>query len=102
MATMPPAAGPPAIAPVLPPGPPSWCELYESADYVFSALVMPYAILLAALFNSSMDPLDTLLTKLKRTSLESPVIVRLILDEALDWISLLKNPCQFVRSLLTL
>ena len=99
MATMPPAAGPPTIGPVPPLGLPSWHELYRSADHVFSAPVIPYVVLLAALFNS-MDPPDTLLTRLKRTSLESPVTVALIADEAPDWISLVKNPHQFVGSLL--
>ena len=73
--------------------------MYESADCVFPALVIPYADLSAALFNS-MDPPDTLLTRLKRTSLKSPVIVVLIVDEAPDWISLVKNPHWFVGSLL--
>ena len=91
MADMPPAAGPPAGAPVPPPGPPSWRELYESADRVFPAPVVPYAVLSAAIFNSG-DPPDTLLTRLERTSMESPVMVALISDEAPDWISLLKNP----------
>ena len=99
MAAMPPAAGPPIIGLVLLLGPPSWHELYESTDHVFSALVIPYMVLSAALFNS-MDPPDTLLTRLKRMSLELPVIVALIADEALDWISLMKNPHQFVGNLL--
>ena len=99
MAAMPPAAGPPAAVPVPPPGLPSWCKLYGSTNHAFAALDMPYAILSATLFNS-MDPLDTLLTRLERTLLESSVIVALILDEALDVISLLKNPCQYVGSLL--
>ena len=99
MAAMSSAAGPPATVPVPPPGLPSWHELYESTDHAFATLVMPYTILLATLFNS-MDPLNTLLTRLKRTLLESPVFVALILDEALDVISLLKNPHQYVGSLL--
>ena len=46
-----------------------------------------------------MDPPDTLLTRLKKTLLELPVIVALIADEALDWISLVKNPRRFMGSL---
>ena len=100
MATMPPAASPPATVPVPPLGLPSWCELYESTDRAFAAPVMPYAILLAAFFNS-MDPPDILLTsRLERRSLESLMIVALISDEAPDMISLLKNPRQYVGSLL--
>ena len=73
--------------------------MYKYADHVFPAPVVPYAILLAAIFNS-VDPLDTLLTKLERTALELPVIVVMIWGEGLDWISLLKNPQWFVGSLL--
>ena len=92
MAAAPPAAGlPPAIVPTPPLGPPSWKELYQSADRVFSAPVVPYTVLSAAIFNSG-DPPDVLLTRLERTSLESPVMVGLISDEAPDWISLVKNP----------
>ena len=40
--------------------------------------------------------------KLERTSLESLVMVALVLDEALDSISLVKNPCQYISSLLNL
>ena len=100
MAAMPPTAGPPAMAPVPLPGPPSWRELYESADHIFSAPVMPYTVLSAATLFNSGDPPDTLLTRLKRTSLESPVMVAMISDEAPYWISLLKNPRWFVESLL--
>ena len=83
------AAGPPALV-VVPSGTPSWRELYDAADRVFP---------LAAFFHSG-DPPETLLTKLARTSLESPVMVALILDEALDSILLLKNPRRYIGSLL--
>ena len=83
MATVPPAASPPALILVPPLGLPLWRELYDSTDHVFSALVMPYAILSAAFFHS-MDPPDTLLSKLERSSLESPMMVTLVLDEAPD------------------
>ena len=100
MAAVPPAAGPPASpCPVALLGPPSWRELYDSADHVFPAPNVLYAVLSAAFF-CSVDPPNTLLTKLKRTLLESPVMIALVLDKALDSISLVKNPCQFVGSLL--
>ena len=83
----------------LPLGLPSWCELYESTNPVFSTPVMPYIILLAAIFNS-IDPPNTLLTRLERTALESPVIMAMISDEGPDWISLVKNPRWFVGSIL--
>ena len=38
--------------------------------------------------------------KLERTSLESPMMMALVLDEVPDTISLLKNPCRYVGSLL--
>ena len=98
MAAAPPAVGPPALA-VAPPGPPSWRELYDSADRAFPAPIVPYALLLAAFFRS-MDPPDTLLTKLERTSLESPVMLSLVPDEAPDSISLIKSPRRYVGSLL--
>ena len=47
-----------------------------------------------------MDPPNTLLTKLERTSPESPVMLALVLDEAPNWISLVKNPHWFIGSLL--
>ena len=99
MAAAPPAVGPPALVAV-PPGPPSWRELYDSADHIFSAPTIPYALLLAAFFRS-VDPPETLLMKLERTSLELPVMIALVSDEALDSISLvLKNPCRYIGSLL--
>ena len=82
MAAAPPAVGPPALIAV-PLGLPSWRELYDAADHAFVAPVIPYALLLAAFFRSA-DPPETLLTKLERTSLESPVMVALVLDEAPD------------------
>ena len=91
MAAVPPAAGPPALILAAPPGPPLWHELYDSADCIFPAPIVPYALLSAAFFRS-MDPPDTLLTNLKRTSLESPVMITLVSDKALDSISLVKNP----------
>ena len=99
MATVPPAVGPPALIPMVPLGPPSWRELYNSADRIFPALIMPYALLLATFFHS-VDPPETLLTKLERTSLESPVMMALVSDEAPDSISLVKNPHQYIGSLL--
>ena len=98
MATAPPAVGPPALV-VVPLGPPSWRELYDGTDCVFTAPIVPYALLLAAFFRS-VDPPETLLMKLERTSLESPVMVALVSDEALDSILLVKNPCWYVSSLL--
>ena len=82
MATAPPAVGPPALM-VAPLGPPSWRELYDTTDWVFTAPVIPYTFLSAAFFRS-VDPPETLLMKLERTSLESPVMVMLVLDEAPD------------------
>ena len=98
MAAAPPAVGPPALV-VAPPGPPSWCELYNSTDRVFSAPIIPYALLSAAFFHL-VDPPETLLMKLERTSLESPVMIALMSDEAPDSISLVKNPCRYISSLL--
>ena len=91
MAAVPPAVGPPALVPTVPLGPPSWHELYDSAACVFPAPVILYALLLAAFFHS-VDPPETLLTKLERTSLELPVVMALVSDKALDTISLVKNP----------
>ena len=98
MAAAPPAVGPPALV-AAPSGPPSWRQLYDSADHVFPAPIIPYTLLLAAFFRS-VDPPDTLLTKLERTSLESPVMVALVSDEAPDSISLVKNPRCYVGSFL--
>ena len=97
MAAMPPAAGPPALVPVVPRGPPSWRELYGSTDRIFPGPIVPYALLSAAFFCSA-DPSDTLLTKLERTLLELPVMIALVLDEALNSISVVKNPHWFVGS----
>ena len=99
MAAVPFAASPPALIPAAPPGPPSWHKLYDSADHIFPALIMLYA-LLSATFYHSVDPPDTLLTKLERTLLESPMMIALVSDEAPDSISLVKNPHRFVSSLL--
>ena len=98
MATVTPAVGSPALILVLL-GLPSWHELYDSANPVFPAPIVPYAVLSATFF-CSRDPPDTLFTKLKRTSVESPMMVALVSDEAPDWMSLVKNPHQFVGSLL--
>ena len=98
MAAAPPAVGPPALVAV-PSGLPSWRELYNSTNHIFPAPIIPYALLSAAFFRS-VDPPETLLTKLERTSLESPVMIALVSDEALDSISLVKNPCQYISSLL--
>ena len=70
---------------VAPSGPPSWRELYDATDHVFTAPIVPYA-LLSATFFCFVDPSETLLMKLERTSLESPVMVALVLDEAPDCI----------------
>ena len=91
--------GPPAALVVAPPGPPLWRELFDSTDHVFPAPIIPYALLSAAFFRS-VHPPETLLTKLERTSLELPVMVALVLDEAPDSISLVKNPCRYIGSLL--
>ena len=98
MAAAPPAVGPPALV-AAPPCPPSWRELYDSANRVFSALIIPYALLSAAFFRS-VDPPETLLMKLERTSLESPVMIALVSNEAPDSISLMKNPRRYIGSLL--
>ena len=98
MATAPLAVGPPALV-AAPSGPPSWRELYDSTDRVFPAPIVPYALLSAAFFRS-VDPPKTLLTKLERTSLESPVMIALVSDEAPDSISLVKNPRRYIGSLL--
>ena len=87
------------MAPGLPSGPPSWRELFESSEHAFAASEVPYGVLSTALFNSADVP-DVLLNRLEWTSLESPVILTLVLDKAPDWISLLKNPHWFVGSLL--
>ena len=60
---------------------------------------VPHGVFSTALFNT-VDPPEVLLNKLERTSLESPVMVALVLDEDPDWITLLKNPRWFVGSLL--
>ena len=100
MAAVPPAVGPPTlIIPMVLLGPPSWCELYDSTKCIFPAPIVPYALLSAAFFHS-VDPPETLLTKLERTSLESPVMIALVSDEAPDSISLVKNPHWYIRSLL--
>ena len=96
MATAPPAVGPPALA-VVPLGPPLWRELYDSTDRVFPALIVPYTLLSAAFFRS-VDPPKTLLTKLERTSLESPVMIALVSNEAPDSILLVKKPCRYISS----
>ena len=100
MATVPPAAGPPALIPAAPLGLPLWRELYDSAERIFPALMVPYALLLSAAFFRSVDPPETLLMKLERTSLESPVMIALMSDEAPDSISLVKNPRRYIGSLL--
>ena len=100
MATAPPAtAGPPAIAlPLVQLGPLTWEELFTTPDRVFALPDVPYRMFSAALFNS-VDPPEVLLNKLEQTALESPMMVALISDEDPDWITLLKNPRQFVGSL---
>ena len=98
MAAAPPAVGPPTLV-AAPPGPPSWRKLYNSADRVFSAPIIPYTLLLTTFFHS-VDPPETLLMKLKRTSLESPVMIALVSDEAPDSISLVKNTRWYIGSLL--
>jgi hypothetical protein len=62
---------------------------------------VPYAIISAALF-ASVDPPDVLLTKLECTALESLVVLTLISDEDPGLVTLLKNPCQFISSLIHL
>ena len=98
LAVAPPAVGPPALV-AAPPGPPSWHELYDSTDRVFSAPIIPYALLSAAFFRS-VDPPETLLMKLERILLESAVMIALVSDKALDSISLVKNPRRYIGSLL--
>ena len=88
MATTPPAtAGPPLVVPPLAQlRPPTWEELLTTPDRVFTLPDVPYGLFSAALF-SSMDPPEVLLNKLEQTALESPVMVALVLDEDLDWIT---------------
>ena len=99
MAAAPPAVGPPAPVLAVPSGLPSWQELYDSTAHVFPDPVIPYALLSAAFFHSA-DPPETLLMKLERTLLESPMMMALVSDEVPDTILLLKNPHQYVGSLL--
>ena len=98
MAAAPLAVGPPALV-AAPLGPPSWREMYDSAGHIFPAPIVPYTLLLAAFF-CLVDPPETLLTKLERTSLESPVMIALVFDEAPDSILLVKNPRRYIGSLL--
>jgi hypothetical protein len=60
---------------------------------------VPYAIISAALFTSA-DPPDVLLTKLEHTALESPVVLALMSDKDPSLVTLLKNPHQFIGSLI--
>ena len=101
MAAAPPAtSGPPAITPpIVPPGPPTWEELFTTPDWAFALPAVPYGMFLAAIFNS-VDPPETLLNKLEQTALESPVVVALVLDEDPNWSTLLQNPWHFVGSLM--
>ena len=101
MAAIPPAAaGPLAAAPqVALPGPPTWEELFATADWVFTSPAVPFTMLSAAIFNSA-DPPETLLNKLEQTALESLVMVTLVSDEDPNWITLLKNPRCLAGSLL--
>jgi hypothetical protein len=80
-------------------GPPTWEELFDAPERVFSAPAVPYAVVSAALFASG-DPPDILLTKLERTALESPVVLALVSDEDPGLVTLLKNPRRFVGSLI--
>src|SRR5512136_2908385 len=101
MAAVPPAAPgglviPPA--PVLPAGPPSWRELFTSADRMFVEPTIDYATLSAALFASADAP-DILLSHVEALAQRSPVIVALITDEEPERVTLLKNPRRFTGSL---
>lgn len=101
MAAVPPVApaGPAApAAPVLPTGPPSWRELFTSADRIFIEPTVDYATLSVALFASAEAP-DILLSRVESLAQRSPVIVALVTDEEPERISLLKNPRRFTGSL---
>ena len=90
-ATPPAAAGLPLMVPPLAQlGPPTWEELLAAPDRVFALPDVPYGLFSAALF-SSMDPPEVLLNKLEWTALESSVMVALVLDEDLDWITSVKK-----------
>jgi len=83
MAAIPPVApGGPALvpAPVLPTGPPSWFELFSSADRMFTEPTVDYGTLSAALVSSADAP-DILLGRVETLALRSPVIVALVSDE---------------------
>lgn len=100
MAAAPPGAVPPVASPPVPlPGPPTWEELFAKPKRVFSAPAVPYAVVSAAIFNS-VDAPYVLFNKPERTALESPVILALVSDEDPGLITLLKNPCHFVGSLI--
>jgi hypothetical protein len=99
MATAPPGAVPPVVAPLVPlPRPPTWEELFAELERVFSAPAVPYTVVSAAIFNSADVP-NVLLNKLECTALELPVILALVSNEDPGLITLLKNPHRFVGSL---
>ena len=92
MATAPPAAAglPLVVPPLTQLGPLMWEELLTAPNRVFALPEVPYGLFTAALF-SSMDPPEVLLNKLEWTALESSVMVALVLDEDLDWITSVKK-----------
>ena len=101
MAAVPPIApGGPVLPPALvpPAGPPSWRELFTSANRMFSEPVVDYGTISASLFASA-DASDILLGRVEALAQRSPVIVALVSDEEPERITLLKNPRRFSGSL---
>ena len=100
MAAVPPVGGGPTYPPaqVPPAGPPSWQELFASADRMFVEPTVDYGTLSVALFASADAP-EVLLGRVESLAQRSPVIVALISDEEPERITLLKNPRRFAGSL---
>lgn len=102
MAAIPPIApgGPasPQALPALPTGPPSWRELFASADRMFIEPTVDYTTLSITLFTSADAP-DILLSHVESLAQRSPVITSLIMDEEPKRVTLLKNPRCLAGSL---
>ena len=100
MAMTVPTAG--AIPPVPPMGAlaisPTWARLFASPQWVFTDPRVNFAILLSSLFTSTDGP-ESLLMRVEALVHHSPVMLALISDEEPNQITLLKNPCQYVGSL---
>ena len=100
MATTMPTAG--ANPPVPPMGAlvilPTWANLFASLQWLFTDLMVDFAILLALLFTSTDGP-ESLLMRVEALAHHSPVMLALISDEELNHITLLKNPHCYTGSL---